>query len=187
MPDDRHRCPFDQRKGFDVRIAFERKSFRAGTEQRSRLSVIARSAGPDRLATALQVNPSSSTYCALILPARMTFPHFSVSPAMNFPYSAGVIGIAEVARSARRSVRFGSTRAASTARLSVSMISGECRDQAPPDASRERWRPPARWSTLQRPRQTSRGMPPRRRAQQHSKLLQSPTRSAPACSDYRVD
>ena len=187
MPDDRHRCPFDQRKGFDVRIAFERKSFRAGTEQRSRLSVIARSAGPDRLATALQVNPSSSTYCALILPARMTFPHFSVSPAMNFPYSAGVIGIAEVARSARRSVRFGSTRAASTARLSVSMISGGVSRPSPAGRQPRTVATASKMVHASTASKASRGMPPRRRAQQHSKSLQSPTRSAPACSDYRVD
>jgi hypothetical protein len=67
---------------------------------------------------------SSSAYCALIFAARMTFPHFSVSSAMNFPNSAGVIGIGEEARSARRVLKFGSARAASISRLSLSMIAG---------------------------------------------------------------
>src|SRR3982074_825945 len=77
---------------------------------------------------ALLKDRSSSAYCALILAARMTFPHFSVSPAMNFPNSAGVIGIAEVARSARRPLKVGWTRGVSTC---------VCRKLRPLDLARE--------------------------------------------------
>src|SRR5215472_5586481 len=51
-------------------------------------------------------------YSGLMLAARITLPHFSVSSAMNFPKSAGVIGIGVPARSSSRAFIFGSARAA---------------------------------------------------------------------------
>src|SRR5215831_15096761 len=62
-------------------------------------------------------------YSALMLAARITFPHFSVSCAMNWLNSAGVIGIGKPPRSARRALVFGSARAPLTCLLSVWMIS----------------------------------------------------------------
>jgi hypothetical protein len=41
-------------------------------------------------------------YSGLMLAARITLPHFSVSSAMSLPKSAGVIGIGKAPRSARR-------------------------------------------------------------------------------------
>src|SRR6516225_4380916 len=51
-------------------------------------------------------------HSALMLAARITLPHFSVSSAINFPKSVGVIGIGEPPRSASRALILGSARAA---------------------------------------------------------------------------
>src|SRR5204863_3963227 len=53
-----------------------------------------------------------STHSGLILAARITLPHFSVSSPMNFPNWAGVIGIGAPPRSASRAVNWGSASAA---------------------------------------------------------------------------
>jgi hypothetical protein len=51
-------------------------------------------------------------YSGLILAARITLPHFSVSSSMNFPNSAGVIDIGATPKPRRRDFVFGSARAA---------------------------------------------------------------------------
>src|SRR5262245_17411405 len=58
----------------------------------------------------------------LMLAARITLAHFSVSSAISFPNSAGDPGSATPPRSARRAFILGSSRAALTSLLSVSMI-----------------------------------------------------------------
>src|SRR5262249_33421130 len=59
----------------------------------------------------------------LMLAARITLPHFSVSSAMNFPNWAGDPGSGVPPRSARRTFILGSSRAALTSLLSWSTIS----------------------------------------------------------------
>src|SRR5262249_34244540 len=54
-------------------------------------------------------------HSALMLAARITLPHFSVSSATSFPNSAGVIGMGSPASSARRVCNFGSANTAFTA------------------------------------------------------------------------
>src|ERR1700680_1046061 len=61
-------------------------------------------------------------HSALMLAARITLPHFSVSSAMNFPKAAGVIDIGEPPRSAILAFIVGSASSASISPLSVSMI-----------------------------------------------------------------
>jgi hypothetical protein len=51
-------------------------------------------------------------HCALMLAARMTLPHFSVSSAISLPKAAGEPGSAVVPKSARRAFILGSARAA---------------------------------------------------------------------------
>src|SRR5262245_58371150 len=53
----------------------------------------------------------------------MTFPHFSVSSAMRFPYSAGERASTVPLRSAKRAFILGSVRAALISLLSLSTIS----------------------------------------------------------------
>src|SRR5262245_66217879 len=60
---------------------------------------------------------------ALMLAARITLPHFSVSSAMNLPKSVGDIGIGTPPRSASRALIVGSARPALIASLSLSTIS----------------------------------------------------------------
>src|SRR5262249_40521744 len=62
-------------------------------------------------------------HSALILAARMTLPHFSVSSARSLPKSVDVIGRGTVPRSASRAFILGSARAALISLLSRSMIS----------------------------------------------------------------
>src|ERR1700674_1783359 len=62
-------------------------------------------------------------HSALILAARITLAHFSVSSAMSLPNSAGELGNTAAPRSARRALKPGSARAALISRLSLSMIS----------------------------------------------------------------
>jgi hypothetical protein len=61
-------------------------------------------------------------YSGLMLAARITLAHFSVSSAMNFLNSAGERTSGEPPRSARRAFTFGSARAALISLLSLSMI-----------------------------------------------------------------
>src|SRR5262245_24579797 len=59
-----------------------------------------------------------------LMPANLiTLAHFSVSSAMNFPNSGGVIGIGTPPRSASRALIVGSARPALIASLSLSTIS----------------------------------------------------------------
>jgi hypothetical protein len=53
----------------------------------------------------------------------ITFAHFSVSAAMNFPNSAGVIDIGSAPMSAKRAFAWGSARAALISLLSFWTIS----------------------------------------------------------------
>src|SRR5262249_48507103 len=63
------------------------------------------------------------SYSSLILAARTTFPHFSVSSAMSLPKSAGEPGSAVAPHSASRAFILGSARAALTSVLSFATIS----------------------------------------------------------------
>jgi hypothetical protein len=56
-----------------------------------------------------------STHSALILAARITLPHFSVSSATSLPNSVGVIGMGSPPSSARRACNLGSANTAFTA------------------------------------------------------------------------
>src|SRR5262249_60362276 len=61
-------------------------------------------------------------HSALMLAARITFAHFSVSSAMNLPKSAGVIDFGTLPMPANCVINLGSARAASIASWSLSMI-----------------------------------------------------------------
>src|SRR5277367_5642760 len=61
-------------------------------------------------------------YSNLMLAARITLPHFSVSSAMKFSNSAGAIDIGTAPKSASRDLNFGSARVALVSLLSLSMI-----------------------------------------------------------------
>src|SRR5262245_34768711 len=63
-------------------------------------------------------------HSALMLAARITLPHFSVSSAMCLPKSAGEPGSTVPPRSARRAFSLGSTRPALISLLSLSIICG---------------------------------------------------------------
>src|SRR5262249_21174016 len=65
----------------------------------------------------------NAAHSGLMLPARITLAHFSVSAASSFPNSSGVIGIGTPPSSAKRAFSRGSARTAFTARFSVSMTS----------------------------------------------------------------
>ena len=84
---------------------------------------------------------------ALMLAARITLSHFSVSAAMNAPRSAGVPGRVMPPKSASRAFSFGSARAALISRLSCAMISA--------GVFRARRRRTSRW-----PRRSARPRPP---------------------------
>jgi hypothetical protein len=62
-------------------------------------------------------------HSALMLAARITLPHFSVSSANSLPNSVGVIGIGTLPRSTMRALILGSARPALISRLSFSTIS----------------------------------------------------------------
>jgi hypothetical protein len=64
-----------------------------------------------------------SPYSGLMLAARITWPHFSVSFAKNVPNSAGELANGVLPRSASRPLIVGSVRAALISRLSLSTIS----------------------------------------------------------------
>src|SRR5262249_4534852 len=65
-------------------------------------------------------------YSGLMLAARITLPHFSVSSAMNLPKSAGVIGIGRPPRSASRAFIVGSARAAGVSPFRLSTVGAWC-------------------------------------------------------------
>jgi hypothetical protein len=73
-------------------------------------------------------------HSGLILVARITLPHFSVSAAMNLPKSAGDPGSTTPPRSARRAFILGSARAALISVLSLSTISAGVAFGAPTPA-----------------------------------------------------
>src|SRR5499426_1987620 len=62
-------------------------------------------------------------HSGLMLAARMTLPHFSVSSAMSLPNSPGESASTSPPRSASRVFSLGSARAALISLLSLSMIS----------------------------------------------------------------
>src|SRR5262245_47711368 len=62
-------------------------------------------------------------HSALMLAARITLPHFSLSSAMNWPKSAGEPGSAVAPSSAIRALILGSANAALISLLSLSTIS----------------------------------------------------------------
>src|SRR5215471_14123122 len=81
-----------------------------------------------RIESHLQETPRSSTpqsdsHSTLMLAARITLPHFSVSSASNLPKSAGEPGSTAVPKSANDALILGSARAALTSALSLATIS----------------------------------------------------------------
>ena len=70
------------------------------------------------------ISTAREAHSALMLAARITLAHFSVSSAMNFVKSAGEPGSAVPPNSANRAFILGSTRAAFVSLLSLSIISG---------------------------------------------------------------
>src|SRR5262245_27791591 len=69
-----------------------------------------------------ELRSASLRHSALMLAARITLPHFSVSSAMCLAKSAGEPGSAVAPSSAIRALILGSARAALISLLSVSMI-----------------------------------------------------------------
>src|SRR5262245_22991680 len=63
--------------------------------------------------------PKDSRHSGLILAARMTFPHFSVSSAMSFPKSAGEPAVTVTPQSASRAFSLGSASPALISLLSL--------------------------------------------------------------------
>src|SRR5262245_5974390 len=70
----------------------------------------------------MECEAEAHPYSALMLAARTTLPHFSVSSAMNFPKSAGEPANTAHPRSVRRFFMLGSARAALISWLSFSTI-----------------------------------------------------------------
>jgi hypothetical protein len=68
------------------------------------------------------ISTADRPHSALMLRARMTLPHFSVSSAMSLPKSAGVNGRAVAPKSASLVLILGSTSAVLISLLSLSMI-----------------------------------------------------------------
>src|SRR5262249_49854467 len=66
---------------------------------------------------------SGRTHCGLMLAARKTLAHFSVSSAISLPKSAGESASTSPPRSASRALFLGSARAALTSLLSLSTTS----------------------------------------------------------------
>src|SRR5262249_27285090 len=69
------------------------------------------------------ISTADQPQSALMLRARITLPHFSVSSAMSLPKSLDEPGSIVPARSARRAFILGSARAALISRLSLSTFS----------------------------------------------------------------
>src|SRR4029450_2858494 len=72
----------------------------------------------------LEFGPALPDQSGLILPARITLPHFSVSSEMSLPKSAGEPGSGVAPRSASRAFILGSASAALIPLLRLAMISG---------------------------------------------------------------
>src|SRR5262249_20041935 len=70
----------------------------------------------------LHYGTSDADHSALMLAARSTFPHFSVSSAISLPNSAGEPGSTAAPKSAKRALIIGSARPAFTSLLSILMI-----------------------------------------------------------------
>jgi hypothetical protein len=70
---------------------------------------------PEKMLLPSKVPASGQPHCALMLSARITFPHFSISSAMNLLKSAGEPG-RTVPRPANRALIWGSARPALTSR-----------------------------------------------------------------------
>src|SRR6266581_4445736 len=80
-------------------------------------------AGAIRLTKFMDIGPRSERpYSALMLAARITLPHFSVSSAMSLPKSADEPAIGVAPMSARRAFILVSARPALISLLSFSMI-----------------------------------------------------------------
>src|SRR5499426_4220956 len=79
---------------------------------------------PDKHRVSKHYGMSGRHHSGLMLAARITLPHFSVSSAMSLPNSAGVIGIGAPPSSTSRALSLGSARPALISRFSVAMISG---------------------------------------------------------------
>src|SRR5262249_24347475 len=79
--------------------------------------------GPVGLLHATRVD---QPYSSLMLAARITLPHFSVSSPMNLPNSFGEVGNAVAPSSAIRALILGSPSAALISLLSLWMISAVC-------------------------------------------------------------
>src|SRR5262249_54137483 len=73
--------------------------------------------------TLRNISPGRADHSALMLRARITLPHFSVSSAISLAKSAGEPGRTVAPRSASRAVILGSARAALISLLSLSTIS----------------------------------------------------------------
>jgi hypothetical protein len=71
----------------------------------------------------VSVRRTDRPHCALMLAARITLPHFSVSSAMNLPKSAGEPASTVAPKSASRALIVGSASPALISLLSLSMIS----------------------------------------------------------------
>src|SRR5215471_15173074 len=76
-----------------------------------------------RLTGVTEYRRSGRTYSALMLRARITLPHFSISSAMSLPKSAGEPASARLPRSASCALNFGSASAVLISLLSLSMTS----------------------------------------------------------------
>src|SRR5438874_343687 len=91
-----------------------------GPELNERTNVVTKGI---RISGVTEYRARRRTYSALMLAARITLPHFSVSSAMSLPKSAGEPGRAVPLKSAIRALILGSTRAALISLLRLSMIS----------------------------------------------------------------
>src|SRR5262245_3855165 len=94
--------------------------FRCSARQSNPVADLAgvRVSGENRISAARR-----RAYSALILAARIIFPHFAVSSAMDLPKSAGEPGITSALSSANRALILGSERPALISLLSLAMIS----------------------------------------------------------------
>src|SRR5262249_18710361 len=81
--------------------------------------------------TGVTEHPPEDRYSGLMLAARITLPHFSVSSAMSLPKSATEPGSAVAPHSASRAFILGSARAALISVLSLLMISASVAFGAP--------------------------------------------------------
>ena len=91
------------------------------------------SISPSRLRAALSDwRQSAAAYFILMLAARITLAHFSVSSRMNSPNSAGELENTAAPRSANRALSLGSARPALISLLSFSTISAGVRRTRPP-------------------------------------------------------